>query len=467
VRVTFVNPPYAYAPEEHDSGVPFDPETVPVSTFPVGLAILAGIALQRGDVIIAVEMPFLTLAEAEMRIISSNPDVLAMSCWTGNQRILGSICARIRTALPRCKIVWGGHHATLFAQQIIENYEVDFVIQGEGERPFRALLEELDGGPRAEVVGIVRRSQCGDVQSSGERVRLQNLDDLPLPAYDHFVIAQDLGLEMKYGAKAFAKPARRIMMLASRGCPYQCTFCVDGKLFYQTVNRDVNRVVDEIEYLYHQHDVRLFEFSDMTFTLSQKRTAALCREIKRRNLDISWQAMSRVNVVSPELLGIMRESGCYSVSYGVETGSPILLKRIRKQISVSDIIKAFRQTHEAGLTTAMLLMIGNPGETHETIGDTIDLLYEARPTQIDPSIYQVYPGSQTYRELKASGFIDDDFWLHHDAAPYYVGEHDFGQLRHWQRRVSYHHQRWPRDRRVWSALNPVNFLRRTSNGAQI
>jgi radical SAM superfamily enzyme YgiQ (UPF0313 family) len=306
----------------------------------------------------------------------------------------------------------------------------------------------------------MRKTSDGELESSGERVRLQNLDDLPMPAYGDFVIARDWGLEVKYGAKAFKQPARRIMMLASRGCPYKCTFCVDGKLFYQTVNREVERVVDEIEYLYQEYDVRLFEFSDMTFTLSQKRTAALCREIMRRNLDISWQAMSRVNVVSTELLEIMWQSGCYSVSFGVETGSPTLLRRIQKQISVAEIVKAFGQTHAAGLTTAMLLMIGNPGETEETISETIDLLYEARPAQIDPSIYQVYPGSQTYRQLKDSGYISDDFWLHNDAAPYYVGEHPFSQLRHWQRRISYHHANWPRDRTFKSILRAFNPVRR-------
>jgi len=454
--VTFVNPPYAYAPEENAPDVPLDPKTIDVSTFSVGLGILAALAEQRGDTVTVVEMPYQTDAQTVEQIVAAKPDVVAFSCWTGNQRLLAKICRSLRGRLPRARIIWGGHHPTLFPEQVLTHCEVDFVIAGEGELPFVELLDELDGGPTASAPGILRKDADGASVSTGPRLRLGQLDHLPFAAYHHFILARNSGGEVKYGAKEFPGLSRRITVLAARGCPYKCTFCVDGKMFSKTVSRDVMRVVDEIEFLVEEYNARLFEFNDMTFTLSQKRTAAMCQEIIRRGLDISWQAMSRVNVVSPELLEIMRRSGCYSVSYGVETGSPTLLKRIKKQIQPAEIIRAFRQTREAGLSTMMLLMVGNPGETDGTIRETIDLLYEARPDQIDPSIYQVYPGSATYRELKEVGYIDDDYWLTHDAAPYYIGEHPYSQLRYWQRKISFHHRVWPRDKSVWSFFERVN-----------
>lgn len=455
MKVTFVNPPYAYAPEEKVPDAPLDPENVDVSTFPVGLGILTAISEQRGDKVCVVEMPYLTEAQTLTRIVASEPDVVAFSCWTGNQRLLARLCKDLRKRCPRARIVWGGHHPTLFPEQVLTRYEVDYVIQGEGEIPFLELLDELDGGPAATAPGLLRRHQSGALVSTGPRVRLGRLDQLPFPAYHHFVLARNSGGEVEFGAKHFPGLSRRVTVLAARGCPYKCTFCVDGKMFSKTVSREVTRVVDEIEYLVETYNARLFEFNDMTFTLSQKRTAAMCQEIIRRGIDISWQAMSRVNVVSPELLEIMKRSGCYSVSYGVETGSPTLLKRIKKQIAPAEIIRAFRQTQGAGLSTMMLLMIGNPGETDQTISETIDLLYEAKPTQIDPSIYQVYPGSATYRDLKSQGYIDDDYWLSHDAAPYYTGEHSFSQLRYWQRKISFHHRMRPRERSFWSFFKRV------------
>lgn len=450
MKVTFINPPFAYAAEDNVQNAVLDPNDPVNSTFPIGLAILTAIAEHKGHEVSTVEMPYLSEQETIARVIELAPDVLAFSCWTGNQRVMARVTAAVRTALPRTYIVWGGHHSTLFPQQILESYAPDCVIRGEGEIPFSQLLDERDGGPRTTAPGILRRQEEGDYDDTGPRVRLGQLDDLPMPAYHRYILARDDGGDVKHGAKDFPGLTRRVTILAARGCPYKCSFCVDGKLFSKTVAREVTRVVDEIEFLVNEYDVRLFEFNDMTFTLSQKRTAALCREIMRRGLDISWRAMSRVNVVSTELLEIMRDSGCYSVSFGVETGSEKLLRRIRKQISRDEIIRAFQTTNAVGLSTGMLLMVGNPGETRETISETIDLIYRANPTEIDPSIYQVYPGSATYRELKASGYIDDSYWLNHDAAPYFTGEHPFSKLRQWQQKLSYHHKVRPRDKRFFS-----------------
>lgn len=457
MKIVFVNPPYAYAAQEKMPSKPMERGTA--NTFPVGLAILAGIARANGHDVYAVELPYLSIQEAEDCIVAKNPDVVALSCWTGNQRLLAALCSSLKYRLPRVKIVWGGHHATLFAKQVLEHYEVDFVVQGEGETPMTALLNELDGGPRACTPGLVRRTPDG-IDFCAPRERLENLDALPIPAYDLFQIANNDGGEEKFGATPYPRSSKKVTLLASRGCPFKCTFCVDGKLFSKTVNREVVRVVDEIEFLVQEHNVRLFEFSDMTFTLSQKRTAELCREIIRRNLSISWQAMSRVNAVSAELLGLMRQSGCYSVSFGVETGSEALLQRIQKQITRAEIIRAFRQVAAAGLSTNMLLMVGNPGETEDTIRETIDLLYEALPTQIDPSIYQVYPGSATYRSLVESGYISDDYWLNNDAAPYFTGEHPYEKLKHWQERLQYHQIYRPRQHRLWKLVESISSIGR-------
>ena len=444
MKVCLVNPPSIYAPQDEAPTVPMQRNSN-ANTFPVGLAMIGAVARSKGHNVVGVDMPYLTYEQTLAEIVRSAPDVVGMSCWTGTHRLLARLSADLKAALPGVRVVWGGHHATLFWRQCLDRYPIDAAVLGEGEFVFPALLDEWCTNRQADLPGLAYR-RAGEIVWTGPPQRIDSLDGLPFPAFNLFHLASDDGSEVKYGARRPDPGAKRIVLLASRGCPFKCTFCVDGKHYSKAVNRDVARIIDEIEVLKSNYNVALLEFSDMTFTLSTKRTAQLCEEILRRGVEISWQAMSRVNVVSAELLSLMRKAGCYSISFGVETGSPELLRRIKKQITRQEIIEAFQLASAAGLSTNMLLMVGNPGETDRTIADTIDLLYLAKPTQIDVSIYQVYPGSATYMELKQRGYIDDSFWLDHDAAPYYEGEQPLSRLKYWQQKMQYHHSHWPRER---------------------
>jgi len=444
MRVCLVNPPFVYTPEEQASNQPVRLDSGQ-NTFPIGLAILASVLRQAGHFISSVEMPYLTEGEAVSRIVAQAPDVVAFSCWTGTHRLLLRVAERVKEILPRIKIVFGAHHATLFARQILENYPfVDAAVLGECEQTLPHLLDCWDGGTDPSLPGIAFR-RTTVVQITGSPLRIQNLEAQPRPAYDLFHLAKDTGTERRYGARAHLGKDRRTVVLAARGCPFQCTFCVDGKFYTQTITRDPVSVVDEIEFLNRELNVGLFEFNDMTFTLSPKRIQQLCDEILRRGIEVSWQAMTRVNAISADMLKLMKAAGCFSVSFGVETGSDRLLKELKKKITRQEIEDAFEAAHQAGLTTAMLLMIGNPGENQQSVQDTIDLIYAARPAQIDPNIFQVYPGSATYAKLKAEGWITDDYWLSHDTPPYYTGEHSLRQLMLWQRTIQIHHAHYVRD----------------------
>jgi radical SAM superfamily enzyme YgiQ (UPF0313 family) len=408
--------------------------------------VIGSLLRQAGHTVTGLDMPYFTFDQALDRLAAQQPDVVGMSCWTGAHQVLLALARGIKARMPQTRVVFGGHHATLFWRQLLERFpEVDAVILGEGEKPLPVLLQAWEEGGEPEGVPGIAYRKNGEARCTGMAVRLTNLDELPFPAFDLFHISRDVGTEVRYGAKQHPGKDRRIVTLASRGCPFQCTFCVDGKFYTKAISRDPKLVVDEIELLNREYRVGLFEFSDMTFTLAQKRTAALCEEILRRGLSVSWQAMSRVNCVSPQLLRLMKEAGCYSISFGVETGSPELLDRIHKAITREQIEEAFHKAHEAGLSTVMLLMVGNPGESDQTINETIDLIYETRPTQIDVSIYQVYPGSATYNELSAAGYISSEYWIDHGVAPYYTGEHPIKRLVMWQKKIIYHHHSYPRD----------------------
>lgn len=415
-------------------------------TFPIGLALLASILKQKGHTVSTIELPYHSVDEAVHLIKLQCPDVVGASCWTGTHLLLTTLAEQVKKSRPETRFVFGGHHATMFWNQLLVNYpQLDAVIIGEGEESFPALLEAWESGTVCEAAGVAFRGSDG-IQHTGPPQRLLNIDHYPFPDYESFRLARDTGSEVRYGAVKRNGKEYRTHLLASRGCPFKCTFCADTAFYNRPVSRDPKLVADEIELLNVEYGVGLFEFTDMTFALAPKRTEALCQEILDRELNISWQAMSRASAVSASLLQLMKEAGCYSIAYGVETGSPELLQRIKKGVSRSEIVEAFKTTQSVGLSTLMLLMVGNPGESESTIRDTVDLIYETRPTQIDPCIYQVYPESQTYKTLKADGYIDDDYWLTHDVAPYYDGEHSAAKLFRWQQKITFHHNTYPRDR---------------------
>jgi radical SAM superfamily enzyme YgiQ (UPF0313 family) len=193
--------------------------------------------------------------------------------------------------------------------------------------------------------------------------------------------------------------------------------------------RSPGNVVDELERLVQEQGVRHVYFSDDLFTLSPQRTIGICREILERGLDLVWMAETRVDCVSEDVLRWMRQAGCYRIYYGVESGSPRILKAVNKRFTVAQVVQAFALTHQAGIEPCCFLMVGNPGETPETIAETIALIQAIRPATMPTiGITTILPGTKIYERAKRRGLISDDFWLTESPPPLYTGEHDLDDL---------------------------------------
>jgi len=234
-------------------------------------------------------------------------------------------------------------------------------------------------------------------------------------------------------------------------------------------------VVDEVEYIMKTFpQIKKIEFSDDTFTLNEERVKNFCREILKRNIKMRFVCSARINPASDEMFSLMEQAGFEEVRFGIETGSPRMLVSIHKGITQEEILRTFNIAAKyKKIKFVKFLMVGFPGETDETIGETIELVKKLQ--KIIPmdffcaSPLWVYPGTEVYESMKAAGKIDDSYWLTNKPCPYYTVDHSEEKLQAMANRISFE---TVLDRGylyfVWLAIkkfynNPNYYFRRAKN----
>jgi radical SAM superfamily enzyme YgiQ (UPF0313 family) len=182
--------------------------------------------------------------------------------------------------------------------------------------------------------------------------------------------------------------------------------------------RSPKNVVDELEYLQRKFGAEQFTFYDDTFTVNQARTAEICGEIINRKLKIEWDCETRVDMVTKELLQKMKEAGCFAVWYGLESGSPQILKNMKKGISLAQVMRAFNWTKDLGMMAVVGVILGSPGETRETAWETIKFVERLNPDDVGYYIATPYPGTPMYDYVKEKGWLKvTDFDKYDTATP--------------------------------------------------
>ena len=328
MKILLLNPPMYYGAYNEAGRIYLD-KSYP----PLGLAYIAAVLEKEGydvNLLDLVDTPF---ADVEKIVKIEKPQIVGISCnltdfrW-GSFR-LAQIVKRIN---PNIKVVMGGSHATYMYQQILANFPVDVIVRFEGEFTFLDLVKALESGSNLRnVKGIAFKNEEGILRNE-DGPPIADLDSIPFPAY-HFV---DFDMYIRYSSPLRFKgkkisELKNINMMTSRGCPYNCLYCSLTKFWRRQCRlRGVNNVVDEMEMLYNKYGVRYFSFFDDVFTLNRERVVEICKEIIKRNLDVGWDCSTRVDLVSMEMLKWMREAGCLRISYGVESGSPSVLRAINK-----------------------------------------------------------------------------------------------------------------------------------------
>lgn len=350
MRVLLVNPFY-----------PIDETPTP----PLGIAFLAA-ALEAAGIDVRVldyvVFPYST-GHLTAAIDDYRPDILGVTAVTMTFDAAIGVVADARVANPDLFTVMGGAHVSFRAEETLaENPALDAVVVGEGEETLVELVNAVKGAERLDqVAGIAYRRSDGTTVRTPPRPFCPDINRLPMPARHHLPLGRYRALNLS------------ISMTTSRGCPFNCIFCVGRKMVGAKVRyRHPVRVVDELEAIAGLGFPQV-NLADDLFTANAQHCHAVCDEILRRGLEIKWTSFARVDTVSVPVLRKMKTAGCQAVSFGFESGSPDILKNTRKRISVAQMIAAAEMCTTAGVIPHGSFILGLPGETEASVAATLAL----------------------------------------------------------------------------------------------
>ncbi|MFH1350105.1 MAG: radical SAM protein, partial [Pseudomonadota bacterium] len=363
-------------------------------TMPYGLLSLAAQAKRAGHDVIPLNL--FTFAWGDViGIIRGLPaDLYGLSCFTGNRRGTLSVSRLIRDIHPKAFIVVGGPHATALPGEMLEHCEaIDGVVIGEGEETFNELVERIDrGDPVRGLAGMALRTDHG-VEIGPSRKRIDDLDSLASP-YDYY---------------------EGNMVITSRGCPGNCTFCGSPAMWGKEVRfHSAGYIVDMLERMVNTQEQKVIFIKDDTFTASRKRVIEICEGIVKRRLNFLWSCDTRVDMLDEEVLFAMRGAGCQRISMGVESASPEILKTINKRITPEKIAAATRMAKKFGFQIRYYMMAGNRGESAETLQASVDFILAAKPNQFLFSFLSLYPGTAEFYIAEGAGLASREMFFSKD-----------------------------------------------------
>lgn len=375
---------------------------------PLGISILAAITrdLNYDTSILDSIALRLNKEQTVKRILDANPDYLGITSTTMAIFNAVGIASEIKKQNKNIKIILGGPHITAAPLETMERFDCfDVGVFGEGELTIVDLLAHLDKGKKLNnVQGLVLRKGKKAFMTE-RRPYVKNLDELPMPAWD---LLPDL---VKYYQPAadslYRSPAT--LLITSRGCPGQCIFC--EKSVFGTLCRSYSApyVIKMIKYLIDNYGIKDLFIEDDNFLVFRNRLKEICKIIVDEKIDITWSCMGRVDMVDEEVLKLAKSAGCWQINYGCESGSQKILDILNKKVKVEQIEKAIRMTHDAGIGVKGLFMLGNFGETEETIMETFNFLKRVPLTDFHMTYFTPLPGTVAWQLASQYGKFDPDW----------------------------------------------------------
>jgi anaerobic magnesium-protoporphyrin IX monomethyl ester cyclase len=365
---------------------------------PLGLLTIAS-AIKKNLPHIEVELRDYEANNGEESVDFKGYDLIGFTGTSVHMPHAYNLIREARKSTPTALIIIGGPHATFCDRQLLNDLpELDAVCRGEGEISLVELLDKYKGDRKVpNLIGISSRVNLSESLSP----KIQSLDDIPPLDFNLINLNK---YQLSTHRKTLERPFASLM--TSRGCPNKCVYCQTPNMFGNNLRfYSPNRVRDDISKLISEFGIRSIVFWDDTFTANRNRTITLCEKIK--DFGINWMCNTRVECVDEELLGIMFNSGCRLIFFGVETSKDETIKLLqRSKISLKQkTIDAFAWCKRIGILTIGTIMIGAPGDSQEDLEANISFLKSLKPDHVYISIYNVTPGSSDFKRAINDGSL--------------------------------------------------------------
>lgn len=340
--------------------------------------------------------------EMAERILARNPDVVGFTALGCNFNCVAKVAAQIKLLQPGMPVLLGGPHATILHREILERFpSFDLIARNEAEQTLPPLLEQLEDKDFEGLVGVSYRSHLGRVVCNPGSPIIEELDSLPVPAYDSYPLAE---LELS-----------TIRVEAGRGCPFSCTFCSTASFFGRSFRlKSADRLLAEMDYLHQAYGFTDFKLNHDLFTVNRKKVVQFCEAMLGRSY--TWGCSARVDCVDADLLELMWRAGCRGIYFGIESGSERMQAVSRKRLDLTLVEPTVDVTTRLGMTTITSFITGYPEECADDQEKTLDMAGRlfCRPDELTVSQLHLLtpePGTQLMVEyghrLDFDGHVTD------------------------------------------------------------
>ena len=368
---------------------------------PMGLLALATFLIKEGYNVSLIDacIDNLSIEEIIKRVRATNTRIVGISSMSVNIIHAFRIAEALKENDQKIRVITGGIHPTVMPQHTLSNKNIDIVVMGEGEITTSVLLRALQNNEDISAIEGVAFRKGDEIVLNRRRPLINGLDSLPIPIYPL--------LDIKKYKSPYAKKAPFVSIVRSRGCPFDCTFCGNPQMFGRTFRcQSPERTIKEIDYLVKELNIREISFKDTELTLDRN-LEKLCDLLIEKHYDLIWSCNGRVSNINENLLKKMKQAGCYSITFGIESGNEGIIKHIKKQITLDQARFAVKAAKKAGLQIVANFMIGNPFDTKETIEQTISFAKELDTDYAYFGFATPFPGTELRKQAELNNWILD------------------------------------------------------------
>lgn len=372
---------------------------------PLGVMYIAAVLKKAGYAVQFLDVDP-TVINVAGKVRNFGPDLIGLSFLTTEFEKAKNLSHELKTTFPGTVLCCGGVHTTLDTENVLRNFSVDFCVVGEGEMTLKEICERLEQKQPYDDIHGISFLKNGQLMRTPARKLIENLDSLPFPARD---LVEFSRIYLTFPGCIKGSYVRSTALIAGRGCNFSCSYCASPKLNERRYRvRSPQNVVEEIIYLQDTYGIKGILFQDSTLTANRKWIISLCEEIIKRKVKFVWSCNTRVDCVDLDLLKLMKKAGCIQVEYGIESGSPKILKLMNKRLLPAKALSGAKLAQSLRIRVGASFMLGNYDEDRQDLEMTFDLAKKLKASYTIFFFAIPFPGTEYWEIAKKRKLIPEN-----------------------------------------------------------